>query len=109
MTYKEKLLDPRWQRKRLEILDRDDFTCQFCVEKNSTLHVHHKNYIWDNDPWNYENSNFITLCQECHKLEQTAKDELKLMINNMQKDGIPILHILEDFKTKIYLKHNFHG
>ena len=24
MTYKEKLLDPRWQKKRLQILDRDN-------------------------------------------------------------------------------------
>lgn len=31
--YSQKLLDPRWQRKRLEILQRDDFTCQVCSDK----------------------------------------------------------------------------
>lgn len=30
MTYSQKLRDPRWQKKRLEILERDSFTCQHC-------------------------------------------------------------------------------
>jgi len=28
LTYSEKLKDPRWQKKRLEILSRDNFTCE---------------------------------------------------------------------------------
>jgi len=28
MTYKEKLLDPRWQKKRLEVLERDGWACR---------------------------------------------------------------------------------
>jgi 5-methylcytosine-specific restriction endonuclease McrA len=45
MNYKEQLLDPRWQRRRLEILQRDEFTCQKCLSKDKTLHVHHIDYI----------------------------------------------------------------
>ena len=44
MTYKEKLLDPRWQKKRLEILNRDNFTCQCCGDDKKTLNIHHKYY-----------------------------------------------------------------
>ena len=109
MTYKEKLLDPRWQKKRLEVLERDKFTCQMCTSTTDTLHVHHKYYIFNNDPWDYDLFNFITLCFDCHKSEGNAKEELRTMIKNLQNDGIPLLHISEDFKNKIYLKHNFNG
>lgn len=38
--YLEKLKDPRWQKRRLEIFQRDEFTCQVCFDTESTLHVH---------------------------------------------------------------------
>ena len=43
-SYYEKLLDPRWQKKRLEILNRDEFKCRSCGDDKSTLHVHHGYY-----------------------------------------------------------------
>jgi hypothetical protein len=109
MTYKEKLLDPRWQKKRLEVLSRDNFTCQLCVENHNSLYVHHKTYVWGKDPWDYDIINLVTLCYDCHKLETQSKEDIKIMINNLQMDGIPLLHISEDIKNKIYLKHNFNG
>lgn len=42
--YSEKLKDPRWQKKRLEILNRDEFACRFCGDNKSTLNVHHISY-----------------------------------------------------------------
>ena len=69
MDYKERFKDPRWQKKRLEILDRDDWKCRSCLSKDETLNVHHMTY--DNDienPWEYDNGNLITLCDYCHKL-----------------------------------------
>ena len=39
--YAEKFKDPRWQKKRLEILERDDFSCRVCYDASNTLHVHH--------------------------------------------------------------------
>jgi hypothetical protein len=71
LTYKqiyiEKLKDPRWQKKRLEILERDGFTCQYCSDKDSTLHVHHLHYLPNKDPWEYDNRYLITYCEKCHK------------------------------------------
>jgi hypothetical protein len=64
MNYSDKLKDPRWQKKRLEILQRDDFTCQFCHDKETPLHVHHLKYT--NEPWEAPNEDIITLCEHCH-------------------------------------------
>lgn len=67
MTYSEKLKDPRWQKKRLEIMQRDNFQCVTCGEKDKTLHVHHLFYISGRMPWEYLDANFRTLCWQCHE------------------------------------------
>lgn len=69
MTYAEKLKDPRWQKKRLEILNRDEFTCQKCYDTESTLHVHHRYYEKGKEPWEANESALITLCESCHESE----------------------------------------
>lgn len=74
MTYAEKLKDPRWQKKRLEILDRDDFTCTLCGSKKDTLHVHHHFYKYNSDPWDYPNDALETHCQYCHRIVEFTKD-----------------------------------
>jgi len=87
MTYKEKLLDPRWQKKRLEILQRDEFTCQSCGDDKSTLHIHHRRYLQGRDPWDVPDNLLVTLCESCHEKE---KDEME--------EYIPIL--IEQIKDK---------
>lgn len=72
MTYQEKLKDPKWQKKRLEILERDDWTCQQCCDSESTLHVHHRYYV-KCDPWEYANEALITLCDVCHFNEEKIR------------------------------------
>ena len=67
MTYQDKLKDPRWQRKRLEILKRDAWCCQVCNDAKSTLHVHHLFYKNNLDPWDYNDKDLITLCDKHHK------------------------------------------
>lgn len=66
MTYSNLLKDPRWQKKRLEVLERDDWTCLSCGDSTSTLHVHHGFYRKNCSPWEYPNSSLHTLCEECH-------------------------------------------
>ena len=56
---------PNWQRKRLEILSRDDFTCVACGDKESTLHVHHIAYD-SGEVWDVPNEYLQTLCEKCH-------------------------------------------
>lgn len=64
MTYSDKLKNPKWQRKRLEILKRDDFTCKYCGDKETELHVHHKSYR--GNPWESNNKELQTICKHCH-------------------------------------------
>lgn len=73
MTYQEKLLNPKWQRKRQDILTRDNYTCCLCSDTETTLHVHHKDYIYGNEPWEYEDDNFQTLCKHCHSVVEYFK------------------------------------
>lgn len=73
-TYLEKLKDPRWQKKRLQVFKRDDFECQLCMDKITTLVVHHKKYLRNKEPWEYKMSYLITLCEKCHnKLKKSNK------------------------------------
>jgi glutaredoxin len=71
MTYSEKLKDPRWQRKRLEIFQRDGFKCSYCNDKDSTLHVHHEQY--QGNPWEAPNEALKTACVHCHAVLETLK------------------------------------
>ena len=79
--YTEKFKDPRWQKRRLLILERDEWTCQYCGEKEETLNVHHLWYEKGKDPWEYPDECLITLCEGCHELdhESRANEEQNLL------------------------------
>ena len=66
-TYWQKLRDPRWQKRRLEILQRDKFTCRLCADDASTLHVHHLRYERGADPWESLGFSLLTVCENCHE------------------------------------------
>ena len=69
-TYATLLKHPLWQKRRLEIMQRDNFTCQLCgrgINDGTPLNVHHKKYIYGKLPWEYEDSSLVTLCENCHK------------------------------------------
>lgn len=74
-TYSEQFKDPRWQKKRLKILERDGFCCCRCDTTDKTLHVHHKYYIKDKKVWEYKDSVLITLCNICHEEEHKSKNK----------------------------------
>lgn len=73
MTYAEQLKDPRWQKKRLEILKRDKFTCRLCGDKSTTLHIHHNNY--KGNPWDVSNDELMCLCCHCHSVVEYYKEQ----------------------------------
>jgi hypothetical protein len=64
--YSERYLDPRWQRKKSEIMQRDHWCCTCCKDGTSCLYVHHHYYIANRDPWEYPDWALITLCEACH-------------------------------------------
>lgn len=67
MTYSEKLKDPRWQQKRLEVMQSAGFKCQMCGDAESTLHIHHVNYRKGAKPWEYELHELKCFCEHCHE------------------------------------------
>lgn len=79
-TYQQKLKSPKWQKKRLEIMQRDNFYCQNCGNNDSILNVHHKKYVFGKEIWDYDNDDLITVCEYCHseitELKKTIKNNL---------------------------------
>ena len=69
-TYFEKLKDPKWQKMRLKVLERDEWKCQICDNDQNTLAVHHRYYEKGKEPWDYPMEALITLCEECHTSER---------------------------------------
>jgi hypothetical protein len=77
-NYWEKLKDPRWQRKRLEVMERVNFTCQKCYREDQTLNVHHLYYMSKRDPWEYPNFALQCICEECHEEGHGEEKENKV-------------------------------
>jgi hypothetical protein len=67
-NYSSQLRDRRWQKRRLEIMERDRFKCRLCDSHDETipLHVHHIYYAKDMAVWEYPDDALITVCEECH-------------------------------------------
>lgn len=76
-TYSELLRDPRWQRKRLEVLSRSNFTCEECEANDKTLNVHHIRYRKGAKPWEYDAEELQSLCEECHKLRHECEKDIQ--------------------------------
>jgi hypothetical protein len=85
-SYSSLLRDARWQRKRLEIMERDDFTCKGCgasdKDEGTTLNVHHAYYVKGKKPWEYDNSSLSTRCCKCHKI---AHEKQNLLLSGFNK------------------------
>lgn len=71
--YSQLLLDPRWQKRRLEMLKEADWACQCCLDTTKTLHVHHIRYIKGRKPWEYSDSELRVLCKDCHADEHKVQ------------------------------------
>lgn len=104
-SYQEKLTDPRWQKKRLEILERDGWRCVLCGAKDKTLHVHHFEYKSGGDPWDVDNSSLRTFCDDCHKFAHAFgsaaefRESMMLFISSLRPengDDVIIRYILAE-------------
>ncbi|MGV8823005.1 HNH endonuclease [Methylibium petroleiphilum] len=91
MTYRQQLLDPRWQKKRLERLNDANWECENCGDKTTTLHVHHRQYFKGRMAWEYEGLELAVLCDPCHTAEHSDLDTLKgllVSLNTAQVVGL---------------------
>lgn len=85
-AYSEKLKHPLWQRKRLEVLDRAGFSCEFCGCEEEMLHVHHKYYEKGKEPWDYPDNAFVCLCKKCHESRHEEKEEIASLLSRLDDD-----------------------
>jgi hypothetical protein len=77
MSYSEKLKSPKWQKKRLQILERDEFSCNLCGDDTTELHVHHERYVGQM-PWDTPDKYLNTLCKNCHFVCEQLKANYKI-------------------------------
>ena len=91
--------DSRWQKKRLQVMERDKWTCRSCGERGEgiTLNVHHIFYEKGRAPWEYDDDMLVTWCEDCH----TSRHKLqKCILKSMANVGIcsltNIMPILDD-------------
>jgi len=86
MKYSEMLKDPRWQKKRLQVFERDNWKCTECGNTDKTLHAHHNKY--DKKPWKTKLKHIVTLCEECHTfIHQAEKETIKVKAIRHGREG----------------------
>jgi 5-methylcytosine-specific restriction endonuclease McrA len=98
MTYSEKLKDPRWQKKRLAVMQRANFKCEACSRDNETLHVHHLVYPRGKQPWEVEDKWLECLCETCHG----AREEVN-SINRAIFEMKPTREVITETERSAYL------
>ena len=91
LSYSEQLKHPKWQQRRLEILDKANFSCENCGDDEKTLHVHHRRYVKGRMAWEYEDNELACLCEDCHKLDHYAIDELQEAILGVHVSMMPAI------------------
>lgn len=90
-SYAEKLRDPRWQRKRLEILQRSNFSCEACSATDRTLNVHHRIYRRGADPWAYADHELASLCEDCHQQEHSIRTRVEEVFAQLPPNEIEVV------------------
>lgn len=83
-SFWEKYKHPKWQEKRLRIMDRDGFQCEQCGSKDSTLNVHHSYYESGLDPWEYPDESLHCLCDDCHRSFDNLRKDISRQIGRLE-------------------------
>jgi hypothetical protein len=77
--YSDLLKDPRWQRLRLKIFERDGWRCRDCGRGDRSLNIHHCIYVRGIKPWECDPSLLLTVCEDpCHMDRQNAENEARI-------------------------------
>lgn len=97
LSYAEKLQHPLWQRTRLRVLERANYTCEQCGDTETQVHVHHMFYLWGAEPWDYPDYAFKCLCRNCHNEVTAEKDmvkqDMRALTAMIKATGITPCHI----------------
>lgn len=95
-TYSEQLKHPQWQKRRLEVLQAANFSCQRCGDTERQLHAHHKAYVRGRLPWDYPADMLECLCDPCHELAHEQKNRIDQQLARHPTSDLPVLSRLFD-------------
>lgn len=87
-NYADLLKDPRWQRKRLEVLQRAGWMCEECGDHTTTLHVHHRQYLKGRNPWDYPDELLQVLCEKCHRHITSVMEDIQHLLATLSIDQL---------------------
>ena len=92
VPYIQKLQHPKWQKCRLETLERSEFRCSHCGSEDKQLHIHHGYYAKGKEPWEADPAHLHVYCSDCHQAAEDLKREVlsaigKLNVNKMKVVG----------------------
>ena len=91
-TFFELYKHPKWQEKRLKVMEMAGFECSDCGSNEDTLHVHHTYYEKNKKPWEYPIESLHCLCEDCHKQAQNINTHLKRQLGKIDlADHIELL------------------
>jgi hypothetical protein len=93
-AWKEQIKSPKWQKKRLEVLNLRGFKCEECKNEDKTLHVHHRFYISGRLIHEYDNDVLQVLCEDCHKKEHVKKTD-----NTVHEEYLDLIKLIKDHKS----------
>lgn len=91
--YSDSLKNGNWQKRRVDILQRDNFKCTICGS-NELLDIHHVDYIEGFKAWEYPNDMFKTLCRKCHEKEQPRSKAERYLMNSLKMKGFMVGDLL---------------
>ena len=101
MAYGEKLKDPRWQKLRLQVFERDEWACRWCYAKKQTLAVHHLWYETEAEPWEATPESLLTVCESCHQTEYDSRAKYEaLLLEAIRRKGFSFVGLMH-FKAGV--------
>ena len=97
-SYKKRLANPRWQRRRLEVLERAGWRCEWCGRGDEELQVHHGYYERErHEPWRYDSMTLYALCDGCHERAEKARAAVYRKLGYIHpKHYWAVYHLLKD-------------
>lgn len=76
MTEKDFIDSKAWRKKRVYILRRDKYQCQYCKrygKRTEATEVHHIKHYADYPELGLADSNLVSLCHACHNKQHPEK------------------------------------
>ena len=106
MDYSAQLKSPLWQKKRLKVMERDNWKCQKCGSTVITLNVHHIDYIPGIKAFEYPDDMLQTLCENCHAAEKQRPKWETDLLTSLKMNGF-LAYDVWHLATKLYTDERF--